>query len=162
MMQETQQLTITTAKVYVQTVLQLLEQAQRSVRLFSQILDHSVYNSPEIARQISRLATSGKHASIQILLCNPLALQNRDHRLLNLARKLDSHIQLFTPEAEHLHREDEFLLIDDTAYLYRSNTESWQGIADFNAPRHSRKLAKEFSLIWQKGKPPAVLQVLHV
>ena len=85
-----------------------------------------------------------------------------NHRLLELARRLTSRIELRRPIAEYSERGDEYLLADGSGYLYRERAGEYEVSADFHAPLETRRLQEQFHEAWEHSQPDPDLRRLYL
>jgi len=104
----------------------------------------------------------GPRARIRILLLDNQRLIKGGHRLLDLARRLTTSIELRRPIAEYRERPDEFLLVDHSAYLYREQADIPHAVASYHDPLKARGLQGEFLEIWEHSEPDPEIRRLHL
>jgi len=93
-------------------VVELCRSASRSVFIMSPQLDHTVFDSPELARALSALARDSRQTHVRILVSDSRPLVHRGHRLLHLARRLPSTVHIRKLE-EHPDWNGETVVIKD-------------------------------------------------
>ncbi|MEE8321825.1 MAG: acyltransferase [Gammaproteobacteria bacterium] len=140
---------------------QLAQQCQRNLEITSRDLDPAIFDTPDFAEAVKRLALKSKHAQIRILVFEPGTIVRRGHRLINLAENLSSFIELRKPGIEHRDYNELFLIADGTGYLHRKNTERFEGEVNFNDKRQSKHLLHQFEEMWETASPdPNLRRVL--
>lgn len=141
----------------------MLEQARLQVLLFSQDLDPRIYDQPPFLQALQRLAVMhSPRARIRVLVLDNQRLIKEPHRLLELARRLTTSIELRRPIAEYRERTDEFLLIDNSGYLHREQPAVPQAVASYHNPLRARTLQGEFLEIWEHSEPDPEIRRLHL
>ena len=141
----------------------LLEQARQQVLLLSQDLDPRVYDHPPFLQGLQRLAIMrGSRARIRILILDNHRLIKGSHRLLSLTQHLTTAIELRRPIAEYRERTDEFLLFDQSAYVYREQSETARAVASYHDPLTARRLQGKFLEIWEHSEPDPEIRRLHL
>lgn len=143
--------------------LQLLSEARHRVAIHVPILSSDSYNSVEELEELRRIAISGRGAQIRILLHDPAAALRSDHRLIPLAQRLPSTIQIRTPlEEADLACISACLLNDAGGYLFLPEADRAQG----RAARHDRAglapLQQHFDEVWERSERSSVLQALDL
>jgi len=101
-------------------------------------------------------------ARIRILLLDDRRLIKGSHRLLELARRLTTSLELRRPIAEYRERSDEFLLVDQSAYLHREQADIPQAVASYHGPLKARSLQGAFLEIWEHSEPDPEIRRLHL
>jgi hypothetical protein len=141
---------------------QLAGQAERSLLIFSRTLDQRVYDQQPFLHALHRLALHGPRSQVRILLVDNHRLVKYNHRLLELARRLTSRIELRRPIAQYAEHGDEYLLADHRGYLYREHADEYEGSAEFYAPLEARRLEERFQAAWEHSQPDPELRRLYL
>lgn len=140
----------------------LTAQAERSLLLFSRTLDPRIYDQQPFLDGIQRLAMFSEHSRIRILLLDNQRLVKYNHRLLEVARRLTSRIELRRPIAEYAERGDEYLVADLSGYLYREHAGEYDGHADFHDLLQAQQLQDQFDEAWEHAQPDPDLRRLYL
>ena len=143
--------------------LKLLGDARHQVCLYLPSLALDAYASVEALAQIRRIAISGRSAQIRIILHDPEAALRNDHRLIALAQRLPSVIQIRTPlEDVDLAYASSYLLNDAGGYLLLPQADQPQG----RGARHDRPsqvpLQQHFDNVWERSERASALQTLDL
>ncbi|GAA0888527.1 GNAT family N-acetyltransferase [Rhodanobacter soli] len=143
--------------------LQLLRDARHRLSIYLPLLGNDAYASVEELAELRRVAISGRGAQIRILLHDPAAALRNDHRLVALAQRLSSAIQIRTPvEEADLAYISAYLLNDAGGYLFLPEADRAQG----RAARHDRAsqapLLQHFDEVWERAEPASELQALGI
>jgi hypothetical protein len=121
-----------------------------------------VYNSLDFLDAVKRLVLTHRYARVQILLVNPLRSVKEGHRMVEMARRFSSFIEIrLVPEEFHAHSEA-FLIADRSGLVYRVNASRWEGIADTDSPRIAQRYLEFFEKVWQRSTAAAELRELRV
>jgi predicted GNAT family N-acyltransferase len=141
--------------------LQLLRDARHRLSIYLPQLGNDAYASAEELAELRRIAISGRGAQIRILLHDPAAALRSDHRLVALAQRLSSAIQIRTPvEEADLAYISAYLLNDAGGYLFLPEADRAQG----RAARHDRAsqapLQQHFDEVWERAEPASELLAL--
>lgn len=143
--------------------LSLARQARRSIRIFSHDLDGSIYDNKSLINELKRLATRNPDPSIFILLQSNEKVQREGHGVVALAGRLPSKIRIFRP-LEEARREptENFMLADDTAFVYRKWQTRLDGRVEFHNPSRARDLANAFQELWNESEEDIALRRLSI
>lgn len=143
--------------------LQLLLDTRHTLAIHLPLLDIESYAREDELAQIRRIATSGRGASIRILLHDTAAALRDNHRLIALAQRLSSVIQIRRPVEEiDLANRAAWLLNDVGGYLFLPEYDRPQGRAARNDRASQAPLAQQFDEIWERSVRATELQALHL
>jgi predicted GNAT family N-acyltransferase len=143
--------------------LQLLGDARHRLSIYLPILGNDSYVSTEELDQLRRIAISGRGAQIRILLHDPGAALRNDHRLIALAQRLPSSIQIRMPiEEADLAYVSAYLLNDVGGYLFLPEADRPQGRAARRDRASQAPLQQHFSEVWDRAERAGVLQTLDI
>ena len=142
---------------------QLLRDARHRLSIYLPLLGNDSYAGAEELAELRRIAISGRGAQIRILLHDPAAALRNDHRLVALAQRLSSVIQIRTPvEEADLAYISAYLLNDAGGYLFLPEADRAQG----GAARHDRAsqapLLQHLDDVWERAEPASELQALGI
>ena len=140
----------------------MLRQAKRDLALFTYDLDPAVYDAPPFVEAFKALALRSRFSRLRILLQDNTLVLQRGHRLLELAQRLPSMIEIRRPYEEYRDHPENFLLIDDCGYLHKRSLEGYAGIACYHNRHRVNRLLALFDEAWEHGKPDRELARLHL
>lgn len=145
-----------------EATLALLRNSRHQICIYSRDLEPSLYQQPEVLEAIRQIALSGRRAQIRILV-QITALAVRDgHRLLDLAQRLSSVVQLRQPVQEDLQFAGAYLLNDTGGYLYRSFGDRFEAMGDLYYPLRRDELQRSFDQVWERAITPPELRRLAI
>jgi len=142
--------------------LQMAQQASRSIDILSFDLDPPLFDQQAFVDAVKRLATGSHQSRICILLQDNDRVQKQGHRLLELARRLPSHIAIHRPAAEDQGHPENLMIVDDSSYLLRRVHTRYQGIVGYLDRREARPLSSLFDEMWGRSGPDSDLRHLHI
>jgi hypothetical protein len=140
----------------------MAEQATRQLDIFTYDLDSRVYDKKPFLKAVQELALSSRNARIRILLQNNDRVQKEGHRLVDLARKLPSRIEIRRPKPEYTDHGENFMVVDATGYVRRRQHNQYAGEADFNDRLKATSYRDLFSAIWESGEPDSELRIMRI
>lgn len=140
----------------------MLGQARRQLLIFSRDLDASVFDQQLFLDGVKQLALSSQYARIQVLLQDNAKAIKEGHRLVELARRLSSAIELHKPHPDHLQQPENFMLVDNSGFVYRKLASRYRGIASFHDPLENRRLDEFFREMWEHSEPDPELRRLYI
>ncbi len=141
----------------------MASQCRRQLRLYSPTLDHTVFNHPALQDAVSALARSGRQARIRIILRDPRQAIARGHRLVEIARRLSSAIEIRrAPPREDDGPDNSYLLADDRGLLWLPDNPEQRGFAHYNHPARVRELSNQFDALWEQSEYEPELRILGI
>jgi hypothetical protein len=140
----------------------LAAQAHRAVELFTPDLEPALYDQAPLIDALTRLAVSSPRARVRILAKDLDRATKEGHRLVELARRLSSYVQIRRVHEDYQQDSQSFLLVDDYGLLHRHFSARFEGILSCKAPLEVRRLRALFDEIWDRSEPEADLRRLHL
>ncbi|MFZ0872796.1 MAG: GNAT family N-acetyltransferase [Rhodanobacter sp.] len=145
------------------TRLQLLQETRHRLAIYLPLLDNDSYASTEELAELRRIAISGRGAQIRVLLHDPAAALRNDHRLVALAQRLPSALQIRMPvEEADLAYLSAYLLNDVRGYLFLPEANRPQGRAASRDRAALAPLQQHFDEVWERAERASVLQALNI
>ncbi|MEP7185881.1 MAG: GNAT family N-acetyltransferase [Rhodanobacter sp.] len=143
--------------------LQLLIDARHRLCLYLPSLGMDHYSRVQELAEIRRIAISGRGAQIRILLHDPATALRHDHRLIALAQRLTTAIQVRTPlEEVDLAYASSYLLNDAGGYLFLPEADKPQGRGARNDRPSQAPLQQHFDEVWERSERATVLHMLDI
>lgn len=127
--------------------------AKRELALFSRDLEPLLYDQQEFINVVQALATRSRMSRIRVACIDPGASVRAGHRIIALAQRFSSYIEVRRASRDHENLTDTFLVADDTALLYRPLCTRYEGYADLRSPMEAREKLRVFEEIWQQAEP---------
>jgi hypothetical protein len=129
--------------------LALLQQASRSLCLYSEDLDPWLYNNRACQDACTRFLLASPKNRLRILIRDSSRLVREGHRLLALSRKLPSGCQIRKLNPDYPAEEVAFLLADGRALLMRPKPGEPAGYAIYENPGRGRQCQGQFDQAWE-------------
>ena len=142
--------------------LELVKQCQLKLAIISHELDPFIYDQLDFLEALRNLALRSRHVQIRILVFEPELIVRRGHKLIDLAGKISSYIEMRKPAPEYKKFNEAVLIADEIGYLFRENVERYKGKVNFNSRRESKYLLEVFDDMWEKAKPDPNLRRMHI
>jgi predicted GNAT family N-acyltransferase len=146
----------------VEGIVSVLDHPLREVRIYSPLLDHALFEHDSILDALSQFARSGPPATINILIHTSNLVISRGHRLLNLARRLSSKIEIRLVTAELQEDTRCFVLADQRAFFLMPDDHEYLGHSNAYDPVQSTQLAERFDYLWQRSDHDPELRALSI
>lgn len=141
----------------------LAVQARRELTLLTPDLEPALYDQPAFLDAVRRLAIDRVgHRPVRILLLDAEAAVRRSPRLVELARRLTSAVQIAGVPGELVEQCDAYLLVDDDGYCLRRRAAPSPWLVGFANPATVRPLRAGFDRLWEQAGTPLELRRLHI
>lgn len=142
------------------TLTAMLTTPRRLLYLYSQELDSSLFDNTQVLTALSSFVRAAAPNQLQILIHSSQQAVARGHRLVELARRLESKIEIRLVPND-LSREDRsFLCWDNTGYWLLPDYTKYSGLAHDADPVKASRLAGEFERSWQRSVSDPELRLL--
>ena len=153
---------ITSLEELQQTSFAMAEQARRSLEILTRDLELRVYGAEPFLIAVRKLATTSRVARVRILVREIDGAIRDDHRLIELARRLSSFIEIRCLSEAHRTLNEAMLIADQQGYIHRLAGDLPAGSADFRNPLQARELLRVFDDAWAHGERDPNLRRLHI
>ena len=140
----------------------LLEQARLTVDVMTRDLDRRIYDDDDCLAALRAIAVRHRKARIRILARELDTAIRHDHRLIELARRLSSFIEIRRLGEDHKDYNEAFLLADGTGVIYRGQANRFEGWASYHQPLKARELQKMFDEAWEQAIVDPNMRRLHI
>lgn len=140
----------------------MARQAARSIEIVSRSLDPVMYDNAEFADAVSGLVIGSRRARVRALLRHTDGAVKSGHRLVAVAQRLSSFVELRVPAREYDDYNAAFLIVDGAGVIYRSLSDRYEGTVCFNDPRLAGELGRQFEEMWQTATPDPNLRRAHI
>ncbi len=143
-------------------LLEILRTPSRAVRIYSQELDHALFDRSDVTDALSAFVRHGPPVRLQILIHSSHAIISRGHQLLELARRLDSKIEIRRVPGELATDRASFVLADERGYFLLPDHREYQAMANAYDPVQTERLMERFDYLWDRSSPDPDLRVLRL
>jgi hypothetical protein len=153
---------VTTREENAEAALELVKQSKQKLAIISQELDPLVYDQVDFLDALRNLVTNNRYVEVRIIVFEPELIVRKGHKLLDLAGKVSSFIELRKVSSKYKSFNESVLIADEIGYLYRESTERYRGRVNFNSRRESKHLLDVFNNMWETAKPDQNLRRMHL
>ena len=138
-----------------------LGDARYELCIYSRDLDLDLFDVTASLDAIKRVALSGRSARVRAIVQDPRKALADGHRLIALAQRLPSTLELRTPVDERdLQYPSAFLINDRRGYFFRTLASRFEGEGStYDAGRHAQ-LRALFEQVWERSTPSEDLRQL--
>jgi hypothetical protein len=140
----------------------MLGNCRRKLQILSDILDENIYGQAAVVDAISQLARSGHQVDIQILVRDFRPAIESGHKLLRLAQRLSSKIQLKKMTQFPQDADIAFMICDMSGLVFQNDKTIYKGFANYAAGPEIKSLLDEFIYLWELAEIEKELQILHI
>lgn len=140
----------------------MAKQAQRSIDILTPDLEGPVFDSAPFLEAVKQLAMRSRFSRIRVIIRDAGHLMKHGHRMVELARRLSSSIQMHRPGPQDGEFDEGFLVVDDAAFIRKTVAARYAGLANFNDRLQASKLLQQFDELWEHSQPDEELRRLHL
>lgn len=140
----------------------LAGQAVQRIWLYDRLLDHDLYDRQRFRDILSSLARRHRISEVRLLIHDDKPLVKRRHQLVELMRRLPSHISLRLANPDYPLEERPFILADREGVLVRHRFDRPEGFANFADSGRVRLLGDQFQRMWDTARPSMELRELPI
>ena len=140
----------------------LAETASRYLRILSPHLDAAAFDNDALATALSALARGSRQTEVHILLADTRGVIGRGHRLLELARRIPSLVQI-RRLADHPDWKGQTLVIRDRdGVLYKPGGADHDGFYEPSSRAFTEQYLELFEELWRYGSKDPELRSLSI
>lgn len=143
-------------------LLELTQQARRTIDLVSRHFDPVLFDRDDYADALKQLVLGSSRAQVRLLVLDPAPIVSRGHRLVALAQRLSSFVQIRVPAPEHREFNEAWLVADKDGYAHRRFSDRYEATVNFHDPRLAVHLSNRFDELWHRAQPDPNLRRLHL
>jgi len=145
-----------------QVVQKLASEARLHLEIFTYDLDAPLYDDLIFLGEVKRLARSSRNLCLRILLQNNEKVQREGHRLIDLARRITSKIEIRKPHPDYIDHLESFIIADTQGFLRRPVGQRYDGEANFKDLLKAREMMQFYNEIWESSEPDSDLRRLYL
>lgn len=140
----------------------MVSQASHKVRILSHHLNREIYDYEPIREALSKLARTNARSLIELLIVDEHSVVVSTPRLLELARRLPSSIQLKVINKAYPYDESAMVLVDRCGVIYQKEHSIYEGFANFNSAGRNKQLSEIFDQLWNHAQESQELRQLRL
>ncbi|HXG27459.1 MAG TPA: hypothetical protein VNJ47_01250 [Nevskiales bacterium] len=130
----------------------LVRGARLQLNILTYAFEREIYGHPDFVQAVQKLATQHARARVRILIHSPDWASRSGHRLVELARRLSSFIELRELNEQDKQLTGEVLIADENALLYRESPDTMQARYFPDDPRQASPWLRRFEGLWTGGE----------
>lgn len=147
---------------YLASVLQILGQSRRCIRIWSHDLEPAVYDNPSVRHALSAMVRDNRRAEARLLLADASSLLKSGHCLVGLMRQLPSAVKIRECTSLPDRYLEDYIVGDLGSVAARIPGDEDLAFVDFNAAAETADRARHFDYLWQRGRENAELRALSL
>lgn len=140
----------------------MVPQSRRFIKIFTQELDHGLYDRSEFTERLAPLFRDHRGFTICIIVKDPNKAAKLGHRLVELQRRLPTRCEIRSLPREYEDVTDEYLIVDDVGMVKRFALGNMRGHCEFRSIPDAVKYGRQFNEIWERSQPCAELRRLSL
>lgn len=146
----------------VDALAQCAAEPTRTLLIYSQYLDHTLFDRPEIVDALSTFVRSAPPATLKILIHSSQPMVSQGHKLLELARRIDSKIEIRRVPDDLATDVHTYVVWDQRGYWLMPDYRDYDGLTNFYDPVQASRLAERFDYLWNLSSPDPELRILRI
>jgi hypothetical protein len=140
----------------------LFQKAKKTIKLYTHSLDPRVLNNRSIESQILQFIKRSRNSRLRILIYDENLLRGIDHRLVSLAQRFSSYIEIRVAPKEAHENLFAFYLSDDRTILLRRYSDRYEAQSLCLPSSSVQQKSKLFEKIWEQSSRASFLRALHL
>ncbi len=122
----------------------------KSIKIFTPDFESALYNNDFFRENLIGLIKGNRHAQVNILVKDLSLASHQGHKILQLAQKLTSTIQIKTTPEEYKEITCSFILIDQQHFIFK-NDSSRQSAIHAHCKNRADKLLEFYIPAWEQA-----------
>lgn len=155
-------ITVDTSEDNQAAALRLVSQGGRSLDIFSRDLEPRIYDNAAFADAVRSLAVKTRDMHVRLLVIDPDFIIRHGHRLIELARRLTSHMEIRKVHEDYCNNPEAYLVVDNRGLLHRKLASRYEAVVNFNNPMTATELHNHFTEMWERSKQYMDFKRLHI
>lgn len=143
-------------------LLAVLADPSRKVRIYSQELDHTLFDRLDVTDALSQFVRHGPPARLQILIHSSSSAVSRGHQLVELAQRLVSKIEIRKVSSVLAADRHSCVIVDERGYFLLPDHHAYQALSNAYDPVQAERLAERFDYLWERSEADPELRVLRL
>ena len=140
----------------------MLDESRREFCAFTRDLEPRWLGDDDVLESLKAFALRSPRARIRLTTLDVRPAVHDGHRLLELARRLSSKIEIRVPDARHHDIASAYAVADGCRLLYRPLATRAEGVWLDEAPRRARERLHEFEEVWALAATDPELRALDI
>jgi len=134
---------------FIQHSINCMRASSRSIAISSEALRDDIFTQTEFIDAIATFALADRHAHIRILTHTNKLYSRRSTKLIELARRLPSKINLKVVPPDSMIDLPKFIILDANKLIYFNDENHLEGFCTYKSRTESKSLLERFDHVWQ-------------
>jgi hypothetical protein len=143
-------------------VVEVASLATRSMVIFTHDLEPEIYDHDDFLETIKHFVLARSFARIRVLIVDPSRAMKHGNRFVTMGRRLNSYIEFRNVKEEYRNHPEAFCIADESALVYRTDANRWDGMADTYEPAVARVYLNTFDELWNACEVDPELRQMHL
>jgi hypothetical protein len=153
---------VATRDALAEVCLAMASQARRTLDIVSRHLDAPLFDNEPFVAAVKQMTLGHRSARVRLFILDPRPLVGQGHRLVELATRLTTFIEIRTPAPQHKSFNEALLIADNLGYVRRQFSDRYDAEVDFASRRGATALCERFEQLWQRGQLDSNFRRLHL
>ncbi len=145
-----------------EATLSMARQFHRSLDITSRDLDARLYDDADFIEGVRSAVIANRRARVRILLKDPGPAVRAGHRLVDVATRLSSFIELRVLARQHAEINHAMLVADGVGSVNRPLADRFEATACFSSRSLAGELQRQFEEMWLPARSEPGLRRLHI
>ena len=141
---------------------ELCSSAAREVCILSPGLDPMVFDTQELSDALGVLVRSSRQTRVRILVADSRDMVTRGHRILKLARRIPSSVQIKKLVEHPQWRAETIVICDRDGVLYKPGDSDRDGFYEPSSKASTKRHLEMFEELWRHGVEDVELRSLSL
>ena len=138
----------------------IFNQAKRQLHIRATRLEHPFFKSDDLSSSLTTLIKGDVQNKVRFLIDDTFHLFNSHLRLVQLARKFSSYIEIHKAAEDYCETSGFFIVADQIGYVHQSSNQTYPVRAEPYAPAQARSLEQQFGRDWGRSERIAELSTV--
>lgn len=127
---------------------------QRNINILSKELRSDIYSDEDLVENISKIVRTNRQSKIRILIHSPVTHSAQHHRLIALAKRLPSRIEIKKIDRDIELNGEGYTIFDEQRITYFNDEDSLIGFANYEARAECKHFMENYNYLWTKRSSP--------
>jgi phosphatidylserine/phosphatidylglycerophosphate/cardiolipin synthase-like enzyme len=140
----------------------LIHKAHRELAIVSRHLDPVLFDNQEAMDALREFVLRSRRTRVRILVRDPEPALRGGNRLVELAQRLSSFVEIRVPAHEFHGYNAAFLAADGTGIVYRTMADRFEATVAFGDRHLAGEAMRQFDSMWETSQTHAGLRRMHL
>ena len=131
-----------------EAMVEIARHADCKLAILTQDLESEIFDHGPFVDVVKHMCLARRFARVRVLVSNPYRTLRDGNRFVYLGRRLSSFIEFRHVHESYRDHREAFMIADESAIVFRTDADRWEGIADTAEPVIARRYLAVFDEIW--------------